>query len=118
MVFKEEFKDALKKKDQYFEIYKNPNHDELIDMYRDMIISIRYIYDKKKEDLYVFSAELLHAFAADKLNIKYSDFSEDYIFGQGRITTNGRIIDFFLLRGGLKGFYKGTKVEHLFLDKE
>ena len=111
----EEFKDGIKKYGKYYEIYKNPSHDELRDMYKKMITPIRYIYDKKKEDLYVFDSDLLHMTVAEKLGFRYLLPSEDYIFGIGLLTTNGRIIDSNSFGSG--GVFKGTKVEHLFVDK-
>ena len=113
----EEFKDGIIKHGNYYEIYKNPTYDELRDMYKEGINPIRYIYVIDEKSLYVFSAELLHKYVAKKLGIRYAMYSPENIFGSGKITANGRIVDFFLLRSGGQDFFKGTKFEHLFTDK-
>ena len=115
----EEFKDAVKKYGKYFEIYENPTNDELRKMFKEGIIHIRYIYTKREQALYVFSADLLHKLAADKLGIKYSMASRDNIvLGQGRITIKGRIFDFYSVRTGKKDLFKGTRVEHIFEENK
>lgn len=51
-----------------FGIYKNPTSNELRDLVKEERPTIlRVLIDKKKKDIYVFNADLLHAEAAKKI---------------------------------------------------
>ncbi|HUW43522.1 MAG TPA: hypothetical protein VMV95_00995 [Bacillota bacterium] len=88
----EEWKDSIKVGRYTYEIFKNPTQKELSSVaaqadkegIRSMVDDdIRFIIDKKKKDLYVFSSLITHPDAASKLGIKYSDFEEEHIFHYG-----------------------------------
>lgn len=92
----EEFSDWGNKK---LGIYKNPTTKELLEIRKEsksFDISravedelVRFIIDPKKNNVYAFSAHLLHQNAARKLNIPYP--SNNYIFDIGIILSNGKI---------------------------
>lgn len=89
----EEFEEALRSKidGEYYEIFKNPSKSEIKKIGND---ELRIIIDKKKADLYVFDANLLHMEAKKRLNL---GFDEDLIktatvhVGGGKLLSNNLI---------------------------
>lgn len=81
----EEFVGGTNSMKQYFEIYKNPELKELRSIEKNYK---RFIADFKNEAIYIFDANLLHQFAAEKLGIEkeyfYNDKNYAFSIAKGR----------------------------------
>ncbi len=83
----EEFFDAITRLDSYYEIFINPTSKELDEVSKQTEIatyeeSIRFVAIKKKKELYVWSADVLHQYMLNKIDFKYgTDKYGDYLIG-------------------------------------
>lgn len=72
-ILDEEFVDYSKaqrktQEDKTFSIFKNPSRKEIMDLKKnDGATNLRFIYDKKTDDVFVFSSDLLHHEAVSTL---------------------------------------------------
>lgn len=91
----EEFKEAIKVGNVYYEIFSNPTKKEIEELTKEQS-AVRFIIDFKKKKLYVFKAEGLHLPASKILKIPY-DYREvdkgNYYFGDGVYNGDGTKID-------------------------
>jgi hypothetical protein len=84
-----------KKIDAFNEVYQNPSKGELLILRKEFIklfndSNIRFLYDYKNEDLYVFNSQILHS--EMKVNLRKAGFgSGAWSDGVAEILSNGKL---------------------------
>lgn len=75
-------------KGQKFAIYQDPSDDEK----EEIKGMVRALIDTKNKEVYMFSSDLLHKHAANKLGLEYSYSSKEVLPVIGALTTNKLVV--------------------------
>lgn len=115
----ETFERAIKTKEEYFEVFKNPTPKEITSLASEgkVAFGVRYILDFKNNFIYVWDDDLLHADVARNLKIPYGMNSpyKGYVFGQGFYNKKiNKIISSFTILRPKDGAPKKKEVEKAF----